>query len=923
MAIGIKRGLSFLVTLFAAFMMALPILCMGLGVDSGYEASSSEPMIDVASDGYVPWSFAVITDLHVGREFGDYDGPGYNDSGTPISGAAASYAQDAVNEINKIAVSQGIAFVAVLGDLTETAEASQLRAAKQILDNLTVPWIPIMGNHDSWPHTDTEVAPACCPPPESYFDSIMAPQYSKLATELSGWGEESPNVTWDPEVSRDTYFQNFFFDYGGFHFVCLDFNSRLGYAAGELHGFPGGTWSWFREHMEEFVQLDPERSRDVIVLAHHPMRDDGDSSDRLNFSASELAQFSSFANDSYYTYVDASGNAQSRPYASRIWGQFAGHRHPWALRVDYPAWLDGGPVITYPRNFGEVRIGLVKVFSNTQAGVDFSDPTVTTQAPTNMSLVSATLNGYLANMGTSSSVEVRFEWGTTTDYGFETPPQPMLGPGSFSSALSGLIEGTTYHFRAKAAGDGTSLGSDMAFTVSAMPPVVTTNDVTGLTATSATLNGVLASLGTAASVDVSFEWGLSTDYGNVTTQQVHTATGTFSANLSGLTVNTVYHCRSRADGDGTTYGSDITFTTDLMSAPAVTSSPATSIATTSATLNGALASLGTAASVVVSFEWGTSPGSYTQTTGSRTLTAAGAFSEGLTGLTPGTTYYYRARADGDGSDEGDEMRFTTAVIRPSVATVAASNLDTTSATLNGNLSALGTAASVFVSFEWGTTPGFYTQATDTQMRDATGAFYDELSGLTPGTTYYCRAKADGDGTPVHGTERSFTTSILPAAVITAEATNTTTTSATLNAELSALGTAVSVEVSFEWGTAPGSYTETTGSWTLTAAGAFSHELTGLAPGTTYCYRARADGHGSPAYGLEESLATRTTPPAVGTKAAGNLAATSATLNGELIALGTATSVVVSFEWGTSSGSYTQTTGSRTLTAAGAFYDTMN
>ena len=105
---------------------------------------------------YVSWAFAVLTDLHIGREFGDYDGPGWNDSGTPVSGDAAGYAQDAVNEINKLADSQNIAFVAVLGDITDQAELSELRAAKLIFDNLTVPWIPIIGNHDGWPMTDND-----------------------------------------------------------------------------------------------------------------------------------------------------------------------------------------------------------------------------------------------------------------------------------------------------------------------------------------------------------------------------------------------------------------------------------------------------------------------------------------------------------------------------------------------------------------------------------------------------------------------------------------------------------------------------------------------------------------------------------------------------------------------------------------------
>ncbi len=143
--------------------------------------------------------------------------------------------------------------------------------------------------------------------------------------------------------------------------------------------------------------------------------------------------------------------------------------------------------------------------------------------------------------------------------------------------------------------------------------------------------------------------------------------------------------------------------------PLVTTNDATSVATTSATLNGDLTSLGTARSVTVSFEWGTASGSYTHTTAGQAMTSAGAFSADLSGLNPGITYYFRARVDGGGDPVyGAEKSFTTLTIPPSVGTVDASNVATTSATLNGDLTSLGTAGSVTVSFEWGTVSGSYT-----------------------------------------------------------------------------------------------------------------------------------------------------------------------------------------------------------------------
>ena len=86
----------------------------------------------------------------------------------------------------------------------------------------------------------------------------------------------------------------------------------------------------------------------------------------------------------------------------------------------------------------------------------------------------------------------------------------------------------------------------------------------------------------------------------------------------------------------------------------------------------------------------------------------------------------------------------------------ASGLTTSGATLNGNLTGLGTAATVNVSFEYRTASGSYPNATAAQAKTATGTFSATLTGLNPGTTYYFRATADGDGT-AYGVEKSFTT----------------------------------------------------------------------------------------------------------------------------------------------------------------------
>jgi len=93
-----------------------------------------------------------------------------------------------------------------------------------------------------------------------------------------------------------------------------------------------------------------------------------------------------------------------------------------------------------------------------------------------------------------------------------------------------------------------------------VPLLVTTNNASSISDSSATLNGNLDDLGTASTVYVSFEHGLTTDYGYRTPPQEMTTTGTFSFYLTGLCPNNTYHFRAKAVGDETSYGGDKTFT---------------------------------------------------------------------------------------------------------------------------------------------------------------------------------------------------------------------------------------------------------------------------------------------------------------------------------------------------------------------------
>jgi hypothetical protein len=76
------------------------------------------------------------------------------------------------------------------------------------------------------------------------------------------------------------------------------------------------------------------------------------------------------------------------------------------------------------------------------------------------------------------------------------------------------------------------------------------------------------------------------------------------------------------------------------------------------------------------------------------------------------------------------MSFTTSTLPPSVTTIAAGAITASAATLNANLTALGTSPTDNVSFQWGTRSGSpYANSTPAQSMTATGPFTAGLTGL--------------------------------------------------------------------------------------------------------------------------------------------------------------------------------------------------
>jgi hypothetical protein len=324
-----------------------------------------------------------------------------------------------------------------------------------------------------------------------------------------------------------------------------------------------------------------------------------------------------------------------------------------------------------------------------------------------------------------------------------------------------------------------------------VPSATATGPASKVTQASATLNATVNPDGEEVS-ECKFEYGTSESYGSSVPCTSLPGSGEspveVSASVTGLTAHTTYHFRIVATGaGGTDYGADRAFTTLL----AVVTGSASSVAHTSATLNGTVNPGGEEVSEC-KFEYGTTlsygssaPCSPSPGSGSGVV----AVSASVTSLRP-NTYYFRIVATGaGGTSYGSAQTFTTLRVAPAVVTRSASPVAHTSATLNGTVNPGGEEVSE-CKFEYGTTLSYGSSAPCSPSPGSGSGVVGvsaSVTSLRPNTTYYFLVVATNAGGTSYGSYETFRTLPGPPSVVTEAASSITATSATLNGTLNANG----------------------------------------------------------------------------------------------------------------------------------------
>lgn len=206
------------------------------------------------------------------------------------------------------------------------------------------------------------------------------------------------------------------------------------------------------------------------------------------------------------------------------------------------------------------------------------------------------------------------------------------------------------------------------------------------------------------------------------------------------------------------------------SAPIVSTNTNLNITTTNVTLRGNIIDNGgnaiTASGIVV----GTSPAPTRGTFGvidsaTNPLVINGVYTLNITGLTPATTYYYRAYAvNGVGTSYGADSTFTTnsSAVIPTVFKNTATNVQEYSATVGGNITSDGGSTIIASGVVYATTPnpvlfGFGVIDSTTNPAVLSGNFSVNPAGLTPATKYYYSAYATNGVGTAYSVQDSFTT----------------------------------------------------------------------------------------------------------------------------------------------------------------------
>lgn len=475
----------------------------------------------------------------------------------------------------------------------------------------------------------------------------------------------------------------------------------------------------------------------------------------------------------------------------------------------------------------------VRAYIGARTSSNSNTITVLTRPPactaTSASLVSS--NALTANWNTANgSTKYYLEVSPVSDFSsYVTGFNPKDALTATSYSVTGLNANTTYYYRIScnnASGTGNVSNIITILTAPAAPATIAATSVTNVRFYA---NWNSSSGATGYYLDVATDAGFvnyvlgyqNIDVGNVTTYQV--------ASLSGST-NYFYRVRAYSSSGSSGNSNTQTPTTLVNPSGVPTSTSATSFAETSFSANWNTVAGATGYRIDVS----TNNLFTTYVSGFQDLDIGNVLTTSITGLTGGTTYYYRVRSYNISGTSSNSTTITALTLPVAPTSTAATSLAQTSYTANWN--SVSSATKYYLDVSTDAAFGAGTFVTGFNNADVNNVQTYSVTGLTGGTTYYYRVRAyNASGSGNSSSVQTVLT--VPSSPVATSATSRTQTGFVANWNASLSATKYYLDVSTDPAFGAGNFVE--GFQNKDVANVLSFSLSGLNVNSSYYYRIRA------------------------------------------------------------------------------------
>ena len=398
-----------------------------------------------------------------------------------------------------------------------------------------------------------------------------------------------------------------------------------------------------------------------------------------------------------------------------------------------------------------------RAFANNAQGLAYGEeysfttlaemPVVSAVTLTKAQLTSVDGAATITNTGGGGITDRGFYWSTSAKAPvLPLHPDSLLSvgtEGTFNGNIKGLSSGVKYNFWAYVTNAvGTALSAAPTVLNTPALPLVTTTAASAITETTAASGGTVTYAGNLTVTGRGVVW--STEKNPTTALETKVSGGSgmlgFNVSITGLTRGTKYYIRAYATNDmGTAYGNLDSLTT--MNVPSLKTSPATEITAAAATAGGEVLTEGGIKATARGLVWSTTNNPTVALT-TKTVDGAGTgvFVSKLTGLLPGTLYYFKAYATNTiGTGYGPLDSLKTPLTLASVTKVKIDKTTASAVHLSAQVLSYGGVEVIEQGFVWSSTSKVPTIADQKIIAGGGANFTGVLDQLLENPTYYARA----------------------------------------------------------------------------------------------------------------------------------------------------------------------------------------